>query len=39
MSELTSYYERAVYREENLESERERINQLWSRIVRNLLAK
>ncbi|MFC0014498.1 MULTISPECIES: DUF3488 and DUF4129 domain-containing transglutaminase family protein [Allobacillus] len=39
MSELTNYYERAVYREENLESDREEINRLWSQIVRNLLTK
>ncbi len=38
MSSLTSYYERAVYREEDLSNENDQIDRLWNKIVRNLIA-
>ncbi|TFB14281.1 hypothetical protein E3U55_13965 [Filobacillus milosensis] len=38
MSELTSYYERAIYRDESIENQHHEVYRLWNRLVNNLLS-
>ncbi|GAA0460298.1 transglutaminase TgpA family protein [Alkalibacillus silvisoli] len=39
MSQLTHYYERFVYREEDLQSENEQFYQLWRNLTKDILSK
>ncbi|SEQ45202.1 DUF4129 domain-containing transglutaminase family protein [Piscibacillus halophilus] len=38
MSQLTAYYERAIYRDESIDSHHAEVNQLWNKLVNDVLA-
>ncbi|MGP4074006.1 transglutaminase TgpA family protein [Piscibacillus sp. B03] len=38
MSQLTAYYERAIYREESIKENHSEVYQLWNRLVNDILA-